>query len=102
MAAELESRKRRKRTSKGRTKTGWRLNGKALAGALREAVNDLTVAYATCVTVQTALRAQNADEDSELEICLRNHVAATISRQIEELGLLAQTLGPTAESVSER
>jgi len=102
MAAELESRKRRKKTSKGRGKAGWRLNGKALAGALREAVNDLSVAYATCVTVQTALRAQNADEDSELEICLRNHVAAAISRQIEELGLLARALGPIPGTPLER
>lgn len=55
---------------------------------------ELSVAYAVCVTVQTALRSQDADEDRELELCLRTHVADAISRHVDNLRLFAQQLAP--------
>jgi hypothetical protein len=56
---------------------------------------ELTVVYAVCVTVQTALRCQDADEDRELELCLRTHVADAISRHVDNLREFAQRLAPT-------
>jgi hypothetical protein len=55
---------------------------------------ELTVAYSVCVTVQTALRCQDADEDRELELCLRTHVADAISRHVDNLRMFAQQLAP--------
>lgn len=72
----------------------WRPSRKALAELLRGMATELTVAYAACVTVQTALRCQDADEDRELELCLRTHVADVISRQVDSLRMFAQQLAP--------
>jgi len=55
---------------------------------------ELGVAYAVCVAVQAALRCQDADEDRELELCLRAHVADPISRNADNLRTFAQRLAP--------
>lgn len=78
----------------------WRPRRKALAKLLRGMATELSVAYAVCVTVQTALRCQDAEEDRELELCLRTQVADAISRHVEKLCMFAQRLAP-AKPVSE-
>lgn len=98
MAAHQEARRRREKKSGGRAEANWRPNAKALAAALREIANHLNIAYATCVTVQSALRGQNSDEDTEIEACLRTHVGGAILREVEELRLLAQTLSLKEET----
>ncbi|HEV2271382.1 MAG TPA: hypothetical protein VGR92_18165 [Steroidobacteraceae bacterium] len=55
---------------------------------------ELTIVYAVCVTVQGALRCQDADEDRELELCLRTHVADAVSRHVDNLCDVAQQLAP--------
>lgn len=72
----------------------WRPRRKALAELLRGMATDLSVAYAVCVTVQAALRYQDADEDRELELCLRTQVADAISRHVDKLRSFAQQLAP--------
>ena len=72
----------------------WRPSRKALAELLRGMATELSVAYAVCVAVQAALRCQDADEDRELELCLRTHVADAISRNADNLRTFAQQLAP--------
>lgn len=62
---------------------------------------ELTVAYSVCVTVQAALQFQDADEDRELELCLRTHVANAISRHIDNLRVFAQRLAPAKPASQE-
>lgn len=70
----------------------WRPSRKVLAGIFRKMATELNVAHAVCVTVEAALRAQDADEDGKMELCLRMYVADPISRQVNELRTYAQQL----------
>lgn len=100
MAAHQEARRRRDNKTGDGAGANWRPNAKAVAAALREIANSnhLNVAYATCVTVQSALRGQNSDEDTEIEVCLRTHVGGAILREVEELRVLAQAVKPVSEA----
>lgn len=79
----------------------WRPSRKALAELLRGMATELSVAYAGCVTVQAALRCQDADEDRELELCLRTQVAEAISRHVDKLRMFAQQLAPAKPASQE-
>jgi hypothetical protein len=51
----------------------------------------LEVIYSTCVTVQWALRGQNAEQDADLARCLMWHVSEPVSAQVERLqGILGR------------
>jgi hypothetical protein len=59
---------------------------------LREVACILNVVYSTCVTVELALKGQNADQDCDILAMLRMSVAEPVSRQAERLHLIAQSL----------
>lgn len=86
--------KRRRRPAKNRS----RPSRKTLAVILRGIANGLSLSYSTCVTVQRALQSQNADEDTEIGDCLRHCVAAPLTRYVEDLRDLAESLHPMAET----
>src|SRR5215469_11155949 len=72
----------------------WRPSRQALAGLLRDAATELSVAHSVCVAVQAALRCQGAAENRELELCLRTQVAEAIRRNADNLRMFAQQLAP--------
>jgi hypothetical protein len=98
MAAQQQSRKRRAKKNSHGTDSDTRPSRKTLAVLLRGIADDLSLSYSTCVTVQRALQSQNSDEDAEIADCLRHHVAAALTRHIEDLRDLAETLNPLAET----
>jgi hypothetical protein len=91
MAAQQE---RRRRLAKNHS----RPSRKTLAAMLRGIANGLSLTYSTCVTVQRALQSQNSDEDTEIGDCLCHYVAAPLTRYVEDLRDLAQSLHPTEET----
>lgn len=92
MAAQQVRRRRRAQNNDARP------SRKTLAVMLRGIANGLSHTYSTCVTVQRALQSQNADEDTEIGDCLRYCVAAQLTRYVEELRGLAQSLRPGEEA----
>jgi hypothetical protein len=60
-------------------------------GVLRDIRTRLLVAYATCVTAQQALLAQNGEHDREIARCLRWGVADVLSAQADVLGTACST-----------
>lgn len=98
MAGEQMSRRRLDKKNNRGTGASSRPSHKTLAAALRESAHRLALVYSTCVTVQRALQAQKADEDTEIEECLRGHVTAAIYRELQDLRDLAQALHPTDET----
>lgn len=99
MATVRHGRMPRKAFAKQPAASIWRPTRKALAAILRKIATELNVAHAVCVTVQAALRGQDADEDGEMELRLRTHVADPISRQVDELRTYAQQLAPPVNAV---
>jgi hypothetical protein len=61
-------------------------------GVLRDIRARLLVAYATCVTAQQALLAQNCEHDQEIARCLRWGVADVLSAQADVLGTACSVL----------
>lgn len=98
MAAQQERRRRGAKNNGHAAEGNSRLSRKTLAATLRGIANDLSLTYSTCVTVQRALQSQNSDEDTEIGDCLRNYVAAPLTRYVEHLRDLAQSLHPTGET----
>lgn len=86
--------KRRRRLAKDHS----RPSNKTLATMLRGIANGLSLTYSTCVTVQRALQSQNSDEDTEIGECLRHYVAAPLTRYVEDLRALAESLHPMPET----
>lgn len=71
----------------------------ALASRLRDVARLLSVAYSTCVTAELALKGQNADQDYEILAALRMNVTEPVSRLVERLNSIAQTIdGGTREA----
>ncbi len=75
--------------------------GKELALQLNVAASELQAAYFTCVTVETALLGQDADQDKDIAFCLRLNVAEPLNRQVEKLRGLARRLIGTAGKTTE-
>jgi hypothetical protein len=98
MAAQQERRRRPAKNNRHGTEGNPRPSRKTLAAIIRGIANDLSLTYSTCVTVQRALQSQNSDEDTEIGDCLRNHVLAALTRHVENLRDLAQSLHPTEET----
>ncbi len=65
-----------------------------LSNRLGELAMELESAYATCVTVQLALQSQDADEDGQIETCLREHVCNPLGRASEALREASERLRP--------
>ena len=55
------------------------------AALLSGLVRRLEDAYAVCVTVETALAAQNADHDAEIARCLRAGVSESIAAELQRI-----------------
>jgi hypothetical protein len=66
--------------------------GNTLAEPLNRIARELDVAYAVCVTVEMALKGQNADADEEMALCLHRHVGEPMCRLAEELRFVASGL----------
>ena len=98
MAAQQEHRRRRAKNNSYGTDGNARPSRKTLAAMIRSIANDLSLTYSTCVTVQRALQSQNSDEDTEIGDCLRSHVVAPLTRHVEHLRELADSLYPLAET----
>lgn len=98
MTAQQERRRRRAKNNRHGTEGNPRPSRKTLAAMLRGIANGLSLTYSTCVTVQRALQNQNSDEDTEIGDCLRHYVAAPLTRYVEDLRDLAQSLHPTEET----
>lgn len=98
MAVKQKSRRRRNKKNSRGTGADSRPSHKTLAAALRESAHNLALIYSTCVTVQHALQAQKAEEDTEIEECLRHHVTASLYRELQDLRELAQALHPAEET----
>ena len=97
MAAQQERRRRPAKNNRRGTEGNSRPSHKTLAATLRGIADGLSLTYSTCVTVQRALQSQNSDEDTEIGDCLRHHVAAPLTRYVEDLRELSQSLHPTEE-----
>jgi hypothetical protein len=70
-----------------------------LASSLRDIASALNTVYSTCVTAQLALKGQNADQDYDILAALRMNVTEPVSRQVERLNSIAQSLaGDTREA----
>jgi hypothetical protein len=91
MAAQQE---RRRRPAKNHS----RPSHKTVATMLRGIAKGLSLTYSTCVTVQRALQNQNSDEDTEIGDCLRHYVAAPLTRSVEDLRKLPDSLHSMTEA----
>jgi hypothetical protein len=58
--------------------------------------------YSTCVTLQWALRGQNAEQDADLARCLMRHVSEPVSAQVERLQGILRRLQSRSKSMPER
>lgn len=79
---------RRARKGKSSGKSTEAIGSLSLSNRLRNLAIELDSAYATCVTVQLALLSQDADNDGEIETCLRTHVCDPLggaSRALREV-----------------
>ena len=99
MAAAQDTRRRRAKKNRHGTDARARPSRKTLAAALYKVVHNLALVYSTCVTVQHALKAQNADQDTEIGECLQTHVTAALFRQVTDLRELAQALHRSEEGL---
>jgi hypothetical protein len=68
---------------------------------LRDIRARLLVAYATCVTAQQALLAQNGEHDQEIARCLRWGVADVLSAQIDVLWTASSSLSAAHGSLAD-
>jgi hypothetical protein len=71
--------------------------GPALRRSLRDIERRLEVAYATCVTAEQALLAQNCEHDREIALCLRWGVSDAISQQQHRLRTASSSLSGPAD-----
>jgi hypothetical protein len=56
-----------------------------LSAALADVARRLEVLYSTCVTVQLALKAQNAEQDADISRCLMQQVTEPLCVQAQAL-----------------
>lgn len=68
-----------------------------MAGETRLLARQLEVIYRTAVTVEMALRYQNADQDRDFADCLRHAVCAPIWDQSEKAHRLSKCIGRIRE-----
>jgi hypothetical protein len=79
-----------------------RLRCAALRRSLRDIERRLAVAYATCVTAEQALFAQNCEHDREIALCLRWGVSDAISQQQHRLRTIASSIPPDLAAAAPR
>jgi hypothetical protein len=102
VATRNPGRPRRKRAPKP-SRTKEPPTGDALGLQLNAIATELHEAYATCVTVEAALRWQGADQGVDIASCLRRQVADCVARQIDKLNSLAeQHFGVIAARAAEK
>jgi hypothetical protein len=63
-----------------------------LSNRLGQLAMELESAHATCVTVQLVLLSQDADEDGQIETCLRTHVSNPLGHASEALREVSERL----------
>ncbi len=94
MATRLPRRPARRTRSAPRTAAAAQAGANRLTSELSAIISELDDIRAASVLVQISLRAQNADHDAEMAVCLRSSVAEPLERKIAQLQKLIETAAP--------